>query len=146
MKIIGVIMTYNCESLVQKAIDQIPKEEFDKLICTDDGSTDNTIEITGEVSRPTVIAYKKGLSVNDAIGQADGLNDLAKRRGVFVVYQNGNVSSTKKYFIFRRMPKLEPGSKVVVPKKIANPNKTSIAEIIGLTSTLATLAVLIKSL
>ena len=45
MKIIGVIMTYNCESLVQKAIDQIPKEEFDKLICTDDGSTDNTIEI-----------------------------------------------------------------------------------------------------
>ena len=45
MKIIGIIMTYNCESLVQKAIDQIPKEEFDKLICTDDGSTDNTIEI-----------------------------------------------------------------------------------------------------
>ncbi|MFL2639009.1 MAG: SLBB domain-containing protein [Flavobacteriaceae bacterium] len=107
---------------------------------------DNTIEVIGEVGRPTVIAYKKGLSVNDAIGQAGGLNDLAKRRGVFVVYQNGNVSSTKKYFIFRRMPKLEPGSKVVVPKKIANPNKTSIAEIIGLTSTLATLAVLIKSL
>ncbi len=45
MKIIGVIMTYNCEELVQNAIDQIPKDEFDKLICTDDGSTDNTIEV-----------------------------------------------------------------------------------------------------
>tara|TARA_A100001011_G_scaffold283370_1_gene293648 strand:- start:2306 stop:3028 length:723 start_codon:yes stop_codon:yes gene_type:complete len=45
MKIIGVIMTYNCEQFVQNAIDQIPKDEFDELICTDDGSTDNTIEI-----------------------------------------------------------------------------------------------------
>ena len=45
MKIIGVIMTYNCEQFVQNAIDQIPKDEFDALLCTDDGSTDNTIEI-----------------------------------------------------------------------------------------------------
>jgi glycosyltransferase involved in cell wall biosynthesis len=45
MKIIGVIMTYNCESFVQNAIDQIPKDKFDEIICTDDGSTDNTIEV-----------------------------------------------------------------------------------------------------
>ena len=107
---------------------------------------DNTVEVIGEVSRPTVIAFKKGLSVNDAISQAGGFTDLAKKRGVFVIYQNGNVSSSKKYFIFNAMPKIEAGSKIVVPKKVANPNKTSIAEIIGLTSTLATLAVLIRTL
>ena len=45
MKTIGIIMTYNCEKFVQNAIDQIPKNEFDELICTDDGSTDNTIEV-----------------------------------------------------------------------------------------------------
>lgn len=45
MKIIGVIMTYNCGELVQNAINQIPKEEFDQIICTDDGSTDNTLEV-----------------------------------------------------------------------------------------------------
>ena len=45
MKIIGVIMTYNCEQYVQNAIDQIPKNKFDELICTDDGSRDQTIEI-----------------------------------------------------------------------------------------------------
>ena len=45
MKIIGVIMTYNCEQFVQKAIDRIPKKYFDQLICTDDGSTDKTIEV-----------------------------------------------------------------------------------------------------
>ena len=107
---------------------------------------DNTVEIIGEVGRPTVIAFKKGLSVNDAISQAGGFTDLAKKRGVFVIYQNGNVSSSKKYFVFNALPKLEAGSKIVVPKKVANPNKTSIAEIIGLTSTLATLAVLIRTL
>ena len=44
-KIIGVLLTYNCENLVQKAINNIPKEEFDDLICSDDGSKDNTIQI-----------------------------------------------------------------------------------------------------
>ncbi len=107
---------------------------------------DNTIEIIGAVEQPTVISYKKGLSAMQAINQAGGLTDLAKKRGVFVVYQNGNVASNKKYSIFNNMPRLEPGCKIIVPKKIANPNKTSLAEIIGLTSTLATLAVLINSL
>jgi len=44
-RIIGVLLTYNCERLVQKAINNIPVEEFDDLICSDDGSSDNTIEI-----------------------------------------------------------------------------------------------------
>ncbi len=107
---------------------------------------DNTIEIIGEVEQPTVVNYKKGMGVMEAIGQAGGLTDLAKKRGVFVIYQNGNIASNKKYFIFNNMPRLQPGCKIIVPKKIANPNKTSLAEIIGLTSTLATLAVLINSL
>lgn len=45
MRVFGVLMTYNCEQFVQKAIDQIPKDEFSGVICTDDGSTDNTVEI-----------------------------------------------------------------------------------------------------
>jgi len=44
------------------------------------------------------------------------------------------------------MPKLEPGCKIIVPRKVENPNKTSLGEIIGLTSTLASLAILIRSL
>jgi len=107
---------------------------------------DNTIEIIGEVEQPTVINYKKGLSAMQAISQAGGLTDLAKKRGVFIIYQNGNVASNKHLFVFNTMPRLEPGCKIIVPKKVANPNKTSLAEIIGLTSTLATLAVLINSL
>jgi hypothetical protein len=107
---------------------------------------DNTIEIIGEVQQPTVINYKKGIRGLDAINRAGGVTDLAKKSSAFVIYQNGNVASFKNFIFFTSSPKLEPGCKIVVPKRIANPNKTSIAEIIGLTSTLATLAVLIQSL
>ena len=44
-KVIGVLLTYNCENLVQKAINNIPREEFDDLISSDDGSKDKTIQI-----------------------------------------------------------------------------------------------------
>ena len=107
---------------------------------------DNTIEVVGEVEQPTVVNYKNGLSAPDAINQAGGFTELAKKRGVFVVYQNGTISSNKNFFIFNTMPKLKPGSKIVVPKRMQNPNKTSLTDLVGLTSTLATLVVLIRSL
>ena len=49
MKIIGIIMTYNCGNFVQNAINQIPQNEFDEIICTDDGSTDNTIDVIKKI-------------------------------------------------------------------------------------------------
>ena len=108
---------------------------------------DNTIEVVGEVGQPTVIAYQKNMRAKDAIKKAGGLNDLAKKSAVFVIYKNGNVLATSHVFgIFNKSPILEPGAKVVVPRKVPNPNKTSVTELIGITSTLATLTVLIRSL
>ncbi len=107
---------------------------------------DNTIEIFGEVEQPTVIAYHPGLSTIKAIERAGGFKESARKRGAFVIYQNGNTKSTKKIMFWNFWPKLEPGAKVVVPKKLPQSNKASLAEIIGLTSTLATLTVMIRSL
>lgn len=45
MKIIGLILTYNCEPMIQKAINNIPKKYFNKIICADDNSKDRTGEI-----------------------------------------------------------------------------------------------------
>jgi glycosyltransferase involved in cell wall biosynthesis len=42
MKLVGLILTYNCENLVQKAINKIPTNSLDEVICIDDGSKDNT--------------------------------------------------------------------------------------------------------
>jgi protein involved in polysaccharide export with SLBB domain len=107
---------------------------------------DNTIEVTGEVEQPTVITYKKGLSTMEAIQRAGGFKESARKRGAFVIYQNGNTKSTKKIMFWNFWPKLEPGAKIVVPKKLPQGNKASLSEIIGLTSTLATLTVMIRSL
>ena len=107
---------------------------------------DNTIEIVGEVEQPTVITYEKGLSTIEAIQRAGGFKESARKRGAFVIYQNGNTKSTKKIMFWNFWPKLEPGAKVVVPKKLPQGNKASLSEIIGLTSTLATLTVMIRSL
>ena len=64
MKIIGVIMTYNCEQFVQKAIDRIPKQYFDQLICTDDGSTDKTIEVVRKNNIEFIINNHSGYGMN----------------------------------------------------------------------------------
>ena len=106
---------------------------------------DNTVQVIGEIGQPTVFSYQKNMRASEAIKRSGGFNDLAKKSGVFVVYQNGNIESTKSFLFFNIWPKLEPGAKVVVPKKLPNPNKTSFTEIIGITSTLATLTVLLRS-
>ena len=48
-KIFGLIMTYNCASLVEKAYRSLPKECFDNIICTDAGSIDNSVEVARDL-------------------------------------------------------------------------------------------------
>ncbi len=45
-------MAYNCASLVEKAYRQVPKEYFYKIICVDDGSTDNTVSVASRLGIP----------------------------------------------------------------------------------------------
>ena len=42
MKLFGLILTFNCERFVDKTLKNIPYNKFDKIICSDDGSTDET--------------------------------------------------------------------------------------------------------
>ncbi|MAJ64402.1 MAG: hypothetical protein CL556_10455 [Alphaproteobacteria bacterium] len=45
MKLVGVVLTYNCESFIERTIKNLPLDELDDVLFTDDGSTDKTIEI-----------------------------------------------------------------------------------------------------
>jgi len=107
---------------------------------------DNSIEVSGSVQKPTAISYKKGLTTSAAINAAGGFGLEAKKSRVYVVYQNGSIKSAKSFLIFRKYPKLLPGSKVFVPKKAENNNKTSVGEIVGYTTSLVSIIALIKSL
>ena len=108
--------------------------------------SDNSIEVSGSVQQATAMSYKKGLTTSAAINAAGGFGLDAKKSRVYVVYQNGSIESTKSFLIFRKYPKLLPGSKVFVPKKADNNNKTSVGEIVGYTTSLVSIIALIKSL
>ena len=107
---------------------------------------DFTVEITGAVQQSSVVTYSKSLSTSSAISKAGGFSDNASRKNVYVVYQNGNVASTKSFLFFRKYPKVKPGSKIIVPEKNINLNRTNATEIIGYTTSLVSIIALIKSL
>ena len=70
---------------------------------------DNTIEITGAVQQSSAVTYSNSLTTISAINRAGGFSENAKKNSVYVVYQNGNVASTKSFLIFNNYPKLKPG-------------------------------------
>lgn len=109
---------------------------------------DNTITILGEIQKKSKVVYGDNISVKKAIRFAGGYNDTAKKSRVYVIYKNGTIKSRRRLFgLFTADPRLEPGATVVVPEKlIREGNGTSLGEIMGLTSSLATLALLIKQL
>lgn len=103
------------------------------------------ITIIGAVQKPTIITYKKGLTVNEAIASAGGALSTAKKSKVYVVNKNKSVSSTYGFLFFRNYPKLGPGATIYVPEKAVR-EKMSTQEVIGITTGIASLALLINTI
>ena len=106
---------------------------------------DSTISVLGEVQRETAMPYVKGTSFREAVNRAGGVKRSADYKNAYVVYQNGDVRGTKSFLFFRFRPKLDSGAIVVVPLKEQR-ERISIQETIGLTSAIASLTLLIRSL
>jgi len=128
----GELSQYN---LVLKDGDEIIVPKFD-----------NSVEVNGAVQQATAISYTRGLTTKSAINNAGGFGPNAKKSAVYVVYQNGAIASTKSFLFIKNYPKLLPGSKVFVPQKPENTGKTSVAEIVGYTTSLVSIIALLKSL
>ena len=107
---------------------------------------DNSVEITGSVQQSAAVTYSKSLTTISAINRAGGFSENASKRNVYVIYQNGNVASTKSFLFLKNYPKLKAGAKIVVPQKNKISNKTSVGEIVGYTTSLVSIIALIKSL
>ena len=105
---------------------------------------DNSIETLGEVQKSTAITYYRGLTTKGAINRSGGFLQSAKKSSVYVVYQNGAMKSTKSFLFFRKYPKIKPGSKIYIPKKPESTEKTSVAEIVGYTTSLVSIIALLK--
>ncbi len=104
-----------------------------------------TVNIKGAVLNPVAIAYRKNLNARDYINLSGGFSNNAKRRGVYVVYPNGEAHATRG-FIFRRWPKVVPGSEIVVPEKPQIDRAGQAQRWIGLGSGIAGIAASVAAL
>ena len=107
---------------------------------------DNTITISGSVQQESIISYKKSIDFKKAISASGGLLENSDLKRAFIEYQNGQKESVKSFLGIKTYPKLLPGSKIFVPEKIEERNKTSVGEIVGYTTSLVSIIALIKSL
>ena len=108
-------------------------------------SLNNTVIISGEVQQEGIINIDKPISSKLAIESVGGFTNKSVKKEVYVEYQNGFRRVTKNFLFFKFYPRVLPGSKVVVPKKDENEQKTSVGEIVGYTTSLVSIIALIKS-
>ena len=106
---------------------------------------DGQIKVSGAVLLNTQVPYSKNNSFSNYITAAGGYSADAIKRKAYIVYANGEAARSSKFLFFTVRPKVRPGSEIIVPKK-AEGKKVSTGELIGISSSIASLAGLIIAL
>jgi protein involved in polysaccharide export with SLBB domain len=110
-------------------------------------SKKQTVKVSGMVLRPSLVQFKKGMKLKSYIEKSGGFAGNAKKSKTFVTYPNGDVKTVSNFLFFRSYPKLAPGATIIVPVKPERTRKSlSTTEIVGITTSLATLGILIQTL
>ncbi len=104
-----------------------------------------TVRMRGEFLYPITVRFDPGLSFRNYISRAGGFTEDARRKKTYVLYANGSVDRTRKFFFFNNYPKLEAGAEIIVPKKPERQPLTAQAWI-ALSTSVATLALVIQQL
>ena len=118
-------------------------EEGDELLIP---SEKQTIEVRGEVLSPTLVHFRPGKSLKSYVNNSGGFSGKANKTKTFVLYSNGDIKSVKKFLFFKFYPKLAPGAIIFVPSEIENKNKLSTTEVLGITTSITTLGILIQNI
>ena len=98
----------------------------------------STVKINGAVMMPNTVTYMDGENVKYYLNQAGGYSQSAKKSKKFIIYMNGQVERVK-----ARSKKVEPGCEIVVPNKT---KKNRFGDIMGYTTSLASLAMMVASI
>jgi len=101
----------------------------------------STVKINGAVMYPNTVLYKPGEGLKYYISQAGGYGNLAKKNKAYVVYMNGTVAKLNR----NTAKKIEPGCEIIIPMKDEK-KKLSTAEIISVSSSVASFAAIIATL
>ena len=126
------------------------KSKYDLLLNEGDILTipaeKQTVEVRGEILAPSIIRFEKSSSLVDFVNKSGGFTDNAKKGRSYVIYANGEIRSTKSFLFFKFYPNIEPGALIVIPQKPAQKDRMSLQEILGITTALSTIGVLINTL
>ena len=99
---------------------------------------DAQVKVSGEVLLSTQVPFSIRNSFKDYISSAGGFTTSALRSKAYVVYANGKAAATSHFLFFKSYPKIEPGSELVIPKKLEK-KATSITEIAGFATVILSL-------
>lgn len=103
-----------------------------------------TVLVDGEVLFPSNIRFDDNKSFKSYINSAGGVSDSANTKRSYIVYANGEVKRMRKFLFFKKYPSVEPGSKIIVPKK-PNVDKMSTSERVAIYSTIISLAAIVTN-
>ncbi len=98
------------------------------------------VRISGEVLFPTQIVYEAGMDFKDYISRAGGFTDNARKKRMYVLYPNGNVSRVNNFLFFKSYPTLSPGAEIIVPRA-SDRKRTPLTtgELIGVTAAITSM-------
>ena len=133
---------------LQRILDK-PGSKYDLIVKSGDvisipGKLE-TVRVAGEVTSPLNIRYDDSFSFRDYIHQSGGFLQTAKRGRSYVQYPNGESKGVKRFLWFKKYPKVQPGSTIFVSKRPES-KRTSIQEVLAITSSLATLVFLVDQI
>lgn len=96
------------------------------------------VEVSGVVNTPQLLRYATG-NFKYYINAAGGVKENGSLKRAYIQYANGINRPVKKFLIFRNYPRVEPGSKIIVPEKGPLKLKLGFGEISAVTSVLTAL-------
>jgi hypothetical protein len=97
-----------------------------------------TVTLYGEIYYPKEVRFDRKYKFKDYIDQSGGFTASALKRRAYIVYPNGEVSSTKKILFFNSYPRVKTGAEIFVPAKKEKAPVTA-AEWLGITTGFAAL-------
>jgi len=101
-----------------------------------------TVKVSGEVLSPNTVIYTKSKGYKQYILNAGGFGQNALKGRSYIIYANGAVRSTKKFFLFNNYPIVKTGAEIFIPKK-EDKRKLTAVEFVGITSGLASFGAII---
>lgn len=120
IKIVGIILAHNCEEMLVRAYERIPKHLLDDIIVMDDGSTDNTAGVARKLGLK-VFSHK----VNQGYGGnvKAGLLKALELGADYVVEIHGDGAQFDPISIQYALPYMQHGADLILGSRFQNPRQ-----------------------